>query len=255
MANGSNTDKITFDGAPQSLVDDGADITHVSYWDAATGGNFFGRDALANDPDAVSALGEVFSIAAGGAVITVTAGDLNDAMAQRVLDSGLGTIYVGLFSGDPGDDGTANEETGIAGFARKPVAAWSYNGRMAENDGIINFDGAPASLNATDMTHYGYFSAAAGGTFLGSNAFSNDPDAVSALGEVFRVADGAFEIPFSAGGDFNDAFCRRLLGSGLGTLYVGLHSGDPGANGTSDEETDIAGFARKPVATWTVAAA
>ena len=246
MANRTNTNGVTFPGAPSSLIN--TDITHAGLWSAAAGGTFFGGEALSNDPDAVGALGEVFEVAVGAVGITVTMGDYQDALAGRVLDGGLGTLYVSLHAGNPGTTG-ANEETAVTGYDRKAMSAYTYAGRTASNSAVVTFDGAlQAMVDSVDMTHHGLWTAATNGTFLGGTALSNDPDEISALGEVLSFAVGALDIGIDTGGDFNDAFNRRLLTSGIGTLYLSLHSGDPGTTG-ADEETTT-GFARQAIAAW-----
>ena len=157
-------------------------------------------------------------MAAGAVVLTMTMQDLADAMAARILDGGLGLPYLGLHNADPGGSGTNGEETGVAGYARKQIAAWTYSGRTASIDGAIDFDGALQTMvdNSVDMTYYSYWSAATGGTFLGDDTFSNNPDAISALGQVLGFADGALDIVAQAGG-LNDAFIQRVFAGGIGT--------------------------------------
>ena len=250
MANRSNTNKIDFPGAPQTLVDGSVDIDHVGLWSAATGGTFYGGIALTNNPDAVDALGQVYSVASGAVVVTMAMQDFADAMAARILDSGLGEVFLGLHNGVPGANGTNAEQTGVAGYARKPLSAYTYTGRTASNSGAIDFDGALQTMvdGSVDMTHYSFWTALTGGTFLGDDTFSNNPDAISALGQVLGFADGALDIVAAAGG-LNDAFIQRVFAGGIGTVFLSLHEGNPGTTGTN-EETGIAGFARQEVAAW-----
>lgn len=91
--------------------------------------------------------------------------------------------YVGIATGAPGTNGTAND----SGCARQPVT-WGAqsNGGDFSNTGALDFTGGPSNGAAAQAT---FWTAATGGTFRGSKAITGD--------NSFN-AGGAFRIP--AGG-------------------------------------------------------
>ena len=108
MATATSNREIAFAGASGSSIGD--DITWLGLWLTASGSTgFLSGIQVSNNPDAL-ALGEVYYIAAGGLVITQTAGSSEtEAMAIRALRGRLdGTLYLAEHEGDPGTTG-ANE--------------------------------------------------------------------------------------------------------------------------------------------------
>ena len=100
-----------------------------------------------------------------------------------------------------------------------------------------------------DTTHVGLWTALTGGTFLGAQAITADTAALQA-GERFRLPASAVVITFPEG-DFRPAMAvRGVNGIIAGTLYLSLHSADPGTTGANQ----IAGTARQAIALadWTV---
>jgi len=89
---------------------------------------------------------------------TVTgAGDVLDYLIEGNAVTGAGALYIGLFTGDPGTDGTpANEVTtaGPSAYTRQPLAgAFTVNPalRVATSDADITWTTATASWGA--ITH------------------------------------------------------------------------------------------------------
>lgn len=74
--------------------------------------------------------------------------------------------FVSLHTTDPGTNGTGEVTGGTPAYARKSVSwASPANGAVASSGSIV-FD-VPGS---TTISHLGYWTAATGGTFLGSRA-------------------------------------------------------------------------------------
>ena len=110
-----------------------------------------------------------------------------------------------------------------------------------------------ATTAGTDVTHYGLFTAASGGTFLLGDAITGNPSPI-AIGERYQFAASALVLTLPEG-DFTPAAAARAIQGFVdeGTVYVSLHSGDPGGTGAS-ELTDT-WYSRQSVvaAGWTVA--
>ncbi len=86
----------------------------------------------------------------------------------RVLNGLLTSVYVSLHTGDPSTSG-ANEVTG-GSYARQ-AGSFSNSGSnptTAANSGAIQFP--QASANWGTITHFGIWSAASGGSYLGGDA-------------------------------------------------------------------------------------
>ena len=93
-------------------------------------------------------------------------------------------LYASLHTADPGTSGTSECTGGTPAYARKAITwAAPASGFVASSAALI-FD-VPGS---TTITHLGYWSAATGGTFLGSRAL-DATQAYSTQG-TYTVASG-----------------------------------------------------------------
>ncbi|AXH46865.1 head protein [Mycobacterium phage Aminay] len=88
--------------------------------------------------------------------------------------------YVALFTGAGGGTNGANEATG-GGYARQPTT-WSSTG-----SGGVNGSQVAIPCAAGTYTEGGVFSAASGGTFVGSNPFAGGSVVVSGSGASILV--------------------------------------------------------------------
>ena len=108
--------------APSGAV--GEDASWINVWDALTGGNSLGRQAISTNPDQL-ALGDRYELAAGALVFTQPegAGETNRLSERKIRGAVLGGAWISWHTGDPGAAGTANPVTGIA---RTPIAATNF---------------------------------------------------------------------------------------------------------------------------------
>ena len=93
-ATASNTAVVQSAAAPAGAVGD--DCTHVNLWDALTGGNSLGSQAISTNPDAL-ALGDRLQFAIGALVITQpegTGGDQPPVRAQGAWRGGWWRVGV-----------------------------------------------------------------------------------------------------------------------------------------------------------------
>jgi hypothetical protein len=77
------------------------------------------------------------------------------------------TIYVGLSTADPGDDGAALSEPSGNGYARVQTAPTDWNSASAgslDNAGLVGFNEATGPWGT--LTHFALFDAASGGNML-----------------------------------------------------------------------------------------
>ena len=111
------------------------------------------------------------------------------------------------------------------------------------------FEAAPASAVGEDATWISLWDAETGGTFLGRKPISTDPAPLT-LGQPYELAAGALDLinptsGFDSNGvavesGYTEAMMRRAINGMIGArLWVGVHTDDPGANGTANLVTDI----------------
>lgn len=112
----------------------------------------------------------------------------SDALENDVLDHMLGVSQwsysaaqrtIGLHTGDPGEDGSANEVTG-GSYARQNVTFSAATGGLTSNTGTVTFSGMPACT----VTHVSVWDAT---TFLCGGALTSQ-----------KVLESGDEIYFSA---------------------------------------------------------
>lgn len=127
-------------------------------------------------------------------------GSFSDYWEDKILDHLFGhgnypppTIYIGLSTADPGDDGVGLSEPVGNGYAR---AATSDDDWTPADDGSLANANAVAFAEATGawgtVTHFGLFDAASGGNLLagGPLAASKTVEA----GDIVRFAAGDIDV-------------------------------------------------------------
>lgn len=109
------------------------------------------------------------------------------------------TLYVGLFTSDPGESGGGTEVSGN-GYARQSVSM-TVSGTSpteATNDAAIEFPAATG--NQGTVGYAGVFDALTGGNVLSYATLTDPDDLTTALpktitsGDVFRIAAGDLKI-------------------------------------------------------------
>lgn len=98
------------------------------------------------------------------------------------------TLYVALFTTDPGEAGTGTEVSG-GSYARQS-AAFTVTGGAAENTSAIEFPTATGSWGT--VTYVGIYDASTSGNLLASGALTTSKTISS--GDVFRIPAGDLDI-------------------------------------------------------------
>jgi len=98
------------------------------------------------------------------------------------------TIYVGLFTSNPDEDGSGTEVSG-GSYARQS-AAFSVTDNTATTTGAVEFPTATASWGT--ITHVGLYDASTSGNLLAYAAL--DTSKTIASGDVFRIPAGDLDI-------------------------------------------------------------
>lgn len=98
------------------------------------------------------------------------------------------TLYVGLFTSDPGEAGSGTEVSG-GSYARQS-AAFTVAGNLASNTAAVEFPTASASWGT--ITYAAIYDAATSGNLLASGGLTTSKTIDS--GDVFRIPAGDFDI-------------------------------------------------------------
>jgi hypothetical protein len=98
------------------------------------------------------------------------------------------TLYVGLYTSDPGEGDTGTEVSG-GSYARQ-TAAFTITGGAAANTAAIEFPTASASWGT--VTYVGVRDASTGGNLLASGPLTTSKTISS--GDVFRIPAGDLDI-------------------------------------------------------------
>jgi len=127
-------------------------------------------------------------------------GSFSDYWENEILDHLFGkgsyappTIYVGLSTADPGDDGTGLSEPSGNGYARVATSAADWNsasGGSLNNANALEF--AEATGDWGTVTHTGFFDAATGGNVLAHSALTVSKTISN--GDTMRFAIGDLDV-------------------------------------------------------------
>ena len=97
--------------------------------------------------------------------------------------------YLGLFTSDPTETGSAGTEVSGGGYARKAVT-FTVSGNLATNSGAIEWDAATSSFGT--VTHIAVMDASTGGNMIASNALTTAK--AVATDDIIRVPAGDLDI-------------------------------------------------------------
>jgi hypothetical protein len=127
-------------------------------------------------------------------------GSFADYWENEILDHLFGkgsytppTIYVGLSTADPGDDGTGLSEPSGNGYARVQTSAsdWTTaSGGSLDNANTIEFNEATGAWGT--VTHFGLFDAATAGNLLAHGSLSQSKTVAS--GDTVRFDAGDLDV-------------------------------------------------------------
>ena len=127
-------------------------------------------------------------------------GSFSDYWENKILDHIFGkgsytppTIYVGLSTADPGDDGTGLSEPSGNGYARVQTAASDWNsasGGSLDNAEVIEFSEATGDWGT--VTHFALFDTASGGNLLAHGSLSQSKSIAG--GDTARFAAGDLDV-------------------------------------------------------------
>lgn len=98
------------------------------------------------------------------------------------------TLYVGLFTSDPGETGSGTEVSG-GSYARQTIT-FTVTGSQASSNAAVEFPTATASWGT--ITYAAVYDAVSGGNLLASGALTTSKTIDN--GDVFRIPSGDFDI-------------------------------------------------------------
>ena len=113
---------------------------------------------------------------------------LLDATLRATSYTSPSTVYLALYTSDPGDDNSGTECSGTS-YARQSVA-FSRSGATASNSAAVEFPTAGGAWGT--ITHFGVLDAATSGNLLYHGALTTSRAITS--GDIFRVPTGDLDI-------------------------------------------------------------
>lgn len=104
---------------------------------------------------------------------------------------------------------------------------------IATNDNVVQYP-EPSPNAWPEVDHVGLWTAATGGTFLGGGDLTTA--VTPGAGDDVRFAVGDLDIVLTTAGISTMGEIRALQGyvGSTGSVYVSLHSGDPGETGANE---------------------
>lgn len=109
------------------------------------------------------------------------------------LNAILAARYVSLHTAAPGDSGTSEVSTSGTGYARQGPVSFTNSGAnptSSKNSALLTFPTALGSWGT--VTHFGVWSAASGGTFLGWGVLTTSK--AVAVDDVVRFPINSLEV-------------------------------------------------------------
>lgn len=99
------------------------------------------------------------------------------------------TVYLGLYTSDPGEGNTGTEVSGTS-YARQSITFGAPSDGVSTNSAAIEFPQAGGSWGT--VTHVGILDASTSGNLLYYTAL--DASKTIATGDVFRIAIGSLSV-------------------------------------------------------------
>jgi hypothetical protein len=189
-------------------------------------------------------------------------GTIGNYLEKKLLDHVFGngsytppSIYIGLSTTLPSNDGTNVSEPTGNGYSRKNFSTWNIAAnRIISNNGIITF--ATSMGDWGTITHYVIYDAETNGNMLAFGSLSSAKTVTN--GNILTIASNDLEISFNTGG-FSTFLINELLdhifGNGSYTppsIYIGLSTTIPT---DTNAGTEVVGnnYARAICLNWNIA--
>jgi hypothetical protein len=114
---------------------------------------------------------------------------LINATLRNTTYTSPATVYVGLYTSDPGEGNTGTEVSGTS-YARQSVTFGSPSNGVSTNSAAVEFPQAGGSWGT--VSHIGILDASSSGNLLYYTAL--DASKTIATGDVFRIAIGSLSV-------------------------------------------------------------
>lgn len=196
-------------------------------------------------------------------------GSISDYLENEVLDhifNGAGaawtpptTVYVGLSTADPLDDGSGLAEPTGNNYARASVTFSAASSRAITNSGTVTFNQASGPWGT--ITHYAFFTLVSGGNMMAHGQLAASKAIVS--GNTPSFAGGELDVEFKTlatkanGHNISDYLANKILDFAFRnqtftqpSTYLGYATANLADATTGSSVTEVAnsnGYARKQV--------
>lgn len=130
-----------------------------------------------------------------GSISNYLENELLDHVLNQNTYSPPSTVYLGLSTADPLDDGSGLSEPSGGGYARQAITFGAASSRRVTQNADVTFPQATADWGT--ITHWALFDAATGGNMLAHGSLASSKNVVS--GNTPSVASGEVYVEFSSG--------------------------------------------------------
>lgn len=165
------------------------------------------------------------------------------------------TVYVGLSTADPGDDGGGLAEPSGNNYTRKAITFAAASSRAIAQTGVVTFNQATGSWGT--ISHWALFDASTSGNMMAHGSFAASKTIAS--GNTPSIASGGIVITVSAGGFFTsyvnsilDWLFRAQTLTVPTNIYVAASTTAPNDTGNVTEP-GAGAYARVQMNTWATA--
>ncbi len=117
---------------------------------------------------------------------------LINATLRNTTYTSPATVYVGLYTSDPGEGNTGTEVSGTS-YARQSVTFGAPSNGVSTNSAAVEFPQAGGSWGT--VSHIGILDASTSGNLLYYTAL--DASKTIDTGDVFRIAIGSLSVPLA----------------------------------------------------------
>ena len=163
------------------------------------------------------------------------------------------TVYLGLSTADPTEDGSGFANPTYTGYARKAITFGTAASRSIAQSGTVTFD--QCTSGSSVVTHWGLFDQSTAGNLLAYGALSASKTIVA--GNTPSVASGQVTVSFNAGAIFTtisntilDWLFRAQAFAQPTNVKIALSTSVPTDGGPNITEPSGNNYAQVTLNTW-----
>lgn len=191
-----------------------------------------------------------------GALTYYCEGKILDHTLKTAAYTPAATVYLGLSTADPTQDGTGWVDPTYTGYGRKAITFAAASARSIAQSGAVTFD--QCTGGSSTVGWYGVWDAPTGGNLLAEGALAAPKNIVA--GNTPSMASGQVTISFNAGAIFTsyantvlDWVFRNQTNPQPTNIQLALSTTNPADDGTGITEPIGYNYSRLTFNTWNAA--